>query len=371
MTPKIRISAPSFHPDTVNAAISSFNKNILFPRESQKRFEQSLSNHTSGYFVLATNSGSSALQLALKVLNVKEGDEVICPTFSFIAVANAIHYQGAMPVFIDAEKDSLNIDSSLLKKVIDERIKIGKKPAAIILLHSYGYPANIKRIMEIIDVYNIPVIEDCAGALGSQYNGVEVGTFGKLSLFSFNLNKIVTTGGGGALLSADKLLIERAKHLSEQAKKHSDSYEHDEFGFNYIMHPFAAELGFYELPNLPYLLKRKSEIYQQYLSELSDELYFFSYDHVVKPNHWMIPVLVKHESFLKVIKKEFIKNSIEFKHLWYPLHKQDMYANCPYYGANQASLYVERGLCLPCSSDIRKEDVGFVVNLIKKVVSGK
>ena len=234
-------------------------------------FEEELSKISNGKNVAALSSGTSAIHLALILLGIKKNDDIICASFTFSASANPIKYLGANPIFIDSEKDSWNMCPALMEQAINDGITDNKKPKAIVLVHLYGMPAKLDEIMRIADNYDIPVIEDAAEALGSKYNNKQLGTFGKIGIYSFNGNKIITTSGGGALVCDDAEIINKAKFLATQARDEAPHYEHSQIGYNYRMSNVCAAIGVGQLEVLNDRIIRKREIYNFYKTELSDK----------------------------------------------------------------------------------------------------
>jgi dTDP-4-amino-4,6-dideoxygalactose transaminase len=291
------------------------------------KFEQKLSKRLKTHEVVALNSGTSALHLALAILGVEAGDEVICQSFTFCASANPIIYLGATPIFVDSELDSWNLCPDLLEDAILGRIAKGKKPKAIVLVHLFGMPAKIEAILEISTKYGIPIIEDAAEAVGSTYNNVNCGTFGDIGIHSFNGNKIITTGGGGALISSNAAIIQRARYLSTQAREDLPYYQHLEIGFNYKMNNLAASIGLAQLEQLDEFVSRRRNINANYKKLLgSFEGITFQEDSVnSNSNFWLTALLIddKITGFtndrLRVVLR---KRGIESRFLWKPLHMQ-------------------------------------------------
>src|SRR5690606_29875076 len=232
------------------------------------KFEIRLRAQIKSHHAVALNSGTSALHLALVLLGVSRGDEVICQSFTFCASANPIVYLGATPIFVDSEEDTWNISPELLEEAISDRLALGKKPKAIVVVHLFGMPAKMNEIMQISEKYDIPVIEDAAEALGSTYSDSSCGTLGTIGFFSFNGNKIITTGGGRALMSEKQYTIKRAKYLSTQAKEDLPYYQHLEIGYNYRMNNMAAAIGLAQLERLDEFVSKRRLINERYRSLL-------------------------------------------------------------------------------------------------------
>lgn len=333
------------------------------------KFETGLAKKTETHQSVAVNSGTSALHLAMVLLGIKSGDEVICQSFTFCASANPIVYLGAKPVFVDSEKDTWNICPELLEDAILSRIAQGKLPKAIVVVHLFGMPAKIDEILDIARKYQIPVLEDAAEAVGSTYSGKSCGTFGKIGIFSFNGNKIITTGGGGALISNDTYLIQRARHLSTQAREDLPYYEHLEIGYNYKMNNLAAAIGLAQLEQLDIWLQKRRLINKRYKELLATMpgISFQNDSEKSKSNFWLTTILVDEEitGFTNDnLRSLFLKSDIETRFLWKPLHLQPVFRNLPFYGGRVSEKLFNRGLCLPSSVDLTLQDQERIVGLI-------
>ncbi|GAB2486877.1 aminotransferase class I/II-fold pyridoxal phosphate-dependent enzyme [Algoriphagus taiwanensis] len=335
------------------------------------KFENKLSKKLRTHQAVVLNSGTSALHLALVLLGVGQGDEVICQSFTFCASANPVVYLGATPIFVDSEEETWNISPEILEDAILSRIAMGKKPKAIICVHLFGMPAKMQEIMEISEKYQIPVIEDAAEAVGSKFNGSYCGTFGKVGIFSFNGNKIITSGGGGALISGDAALIEKSKYLSTQAREDLPYYQHLEIGYNYRMTNMAAAVGLAQLERLEEMVTKRQWVNERY-KELMVSLpgiTFQENNHSSESNFWLTSILIDEETTgfsndrLRVL---LLKNGIETRFLWKPLHLQPIYRQAPFYGGNISESLFSKGLCLPSSVSLTFEDQEWIVGLIEK-----
>ena len=336
-------------------------------------FEKELQLLTNTNFAAALNSGTSAIHLALILLDVKLGDEVICQSFTFSASANPIVYQGAIPIFIDSEPETWNMCPKHLEAAIIDRLQKGKKPKAIIPVHLYGMPAKMNEILAIAAKYDIPVVEDAAEALGSTYFGKSCGSLGKLGVLSFNGNKIITTSGGGALLGNDDLLIKKARFLATQARDQAPHYQHSEIGYNYRMSNVLAAIGRGQLEVLADRVAQRRSNYDFYFSNLStipgisflpEPTGFFS-------NRWLTCILVNPLESGGItredIRLKLESENIESRPLWKPMHKQPIFEHYPYYGDNIAEQLFENGLCIPSGSNLSLEDLSRTVEIIKSV----
>ena len=335
------------------------------------KFENNLSAISEDRKVAALSSGTSAIHLALILLGVEKNDDVICTSFTFSASANPIKYLGANPIFIDSERDSWNMCPTLMEKAINDGILDNKKPKAIILVHLYGMPAKLDEIMRIADNYDIPVIEDAAEALGSKYNNQQLGTFGKLGVYSFNGNKIITTSGGGALLCKDKVLIEKAKFFATQSRDHAPHYEHSHIGYNYRMSNVCAAIGVGQLEVLNDRIIKKRAIYDFYKTELSSvkQISFLEELPASFSNYWLTTILINENSAIdsQQLRLHLEKDNIESRPLWKPMHLQPVFNDCKSYINGISEDLFNRGLCLPSGTNMSNEDLDRIVKNIKEL----
>ncbi|MEE2954309.1 MAG: aminotransferase class I/II-fold pyridoxal phosphate-dependent enzyme [Bacteroidota bacterium] len=334
-------------------------------------FEKELSRICNDSSVAVLNSGTSAIHLALILLGVTHGDEVICSSFTFVASVNPIMYQGANPVFIDSEEDTWNMCPDLLEIAIKDRIQKGKSVKAIILVHVYGMPAKIKDIIKIANKYNIPIIEDAAEALGSTYDGQQLGTFGKFGIFSFNGNKIITTSGGGALLSKDHKLIDKAKFLATQARDEKPYYQHSEIGYNYRMSNICAGIGLGQLEILRDRVHKRREIFNFYRNTLNkfNNILLNNEPNKSFSNRWLTTILFSKESTIdkEQIRLHLEKKNIEARSLWKPMHLQPVFNKYKMFGGEVSEKLFDRGLCLPSGSAMNEKDISRVTHEIKSL----
>jgi len=347
--------------------VSQYGSNI---DEFEKRLENYFGKDS---FVTALSSGTAAIHLALRLLNVEEGDFVICQSFTFVASANPILYQRAIPVFVDSEASTWNMCPNALEDAVKYCLQQGKKPKAIIAVSSYGMPFMVDEILEISRKYEIPVIEDSAGALGSTYKNRPCGTFGDLSVISFNGNKIITTSGGGILISRSKANKERALSFSTQANENKEYYSYSDIGYNYRMSNISAGIGIGQLDVLEdRVLKRREnhEFYQDILGndetihlleEPSED--FFS-------NYWLNTVTIGGNNYgmtKEKLKKIFSENNIETRYLWKPMHLQTLYKGYRFFGNNICGMLFEAGLCLPSGTNLSAEDKNRIADVLKNL----
>ena len=375
---KIYLSSPHMGGGEMKYIEQAFDQNWIAPLgPNVSGFENDLKSYlfregSSEAGVAALSSGTAALHLALILLGVERGDEVICQSLTFAASANPIVYQGATPIFIDSEEDTLNICPVQLEVAIKDRMKSGKKPKAIIAVHLYGMPYKIDEVHSIAEKYGIPVIEDSAEALGSSYNGQKCGTFGDLSILSFNGNKIITTSGGGALVTKDQKQKEKAVFLATQARDAAPHYQHSEIGYNYRMSNICAGIGRGQMEVLDKHvdLRRKMHSFYRDLFHAVPEVTIYS-----EPknsyfcNHWLTVIRLKdvegkgHTS--EKLRLHLEKENIECRPLWKPMHLQPVFEDAPYYGNKIAEDAFGEGLCLPSGSNLSEEERGRIAAAIK------
>lgn len=310
-------------------------------------------------YVAALSAGTAALHLGLIVLGVEPGDEVICQSMTFSASANPIAYVGAIPVFVDSEPDTWNLSPAFLEEAIKDRIAKGKKPKAIIPVHLYGMPAKMDEIIAIAEQYEIPILEDAAEALGSHINGKMCGTFGVIAALSFNGNKIITTSGGGALVSKESSVAEKTRFLSTQARDAAPHYQHSHIGYNYRMSNICAGIGRGQMEVLPErILQRRNnhEWYEKAFAGL-DGIQFLKEPDGYYSNRWLTTILVNHQSVdREKIRLALEAKNIESRPLWKPMHKQPIFSGTAFYGDGTAEKLFENGLCLPSGSNLTEED---------------
>lgn len=338
-------------------------------------FEQTISETTGSKYCVVLNSGTSALHLALHGLQIMPGDIVMISTFTFPASAYPILYEGAIPYFVDVEKTTWNIDPYVLEEAIIECIHKNKKPKALILPHIYGMPARIKDIMQIADQFAIPVIEDAAEALGATYHKKQAGTFGKAGIFSFNGNKIVTTSGGGALVSDDAALIDIARFLASQAKEKAPYYEHVRIGYNYRLSNISAAIGCAQMEVLgERVINRRNNFsfYKEQLSEI-EGISFQEEPEGAFSNRWLTTILLEDKLFNPktndALRVSLEKENIESRPLWKPLHLQPVFAKFPGKVTGIAEELFKNGLSLPSGSGLTTCELERIAKMVKKILS--
>ena len=334
-------------------------------------FEKDISNYVGkDIHVTALSSGTAAIHLGLALLGVGKGDEVLCQSFTFSASANPIVYLGAKPVFVDSEKDTWNISPELLEEAIVERLKLGKKPKAIIAVHLYGMPYKVEAIKKIASSYEIPVIEDSAEALGSSYHGEKCGNFGDIAILSFNGNKIITTSGGGALLSKDKKITEKALYLATQARDNAIHYQHSEIGYNYRLSNVLAGIGRGQMCVLADRVEARRNNYKFYLKELGsfEAVSFLKEPDGLFSNRWLSCILTPSFEIREKIRLALLEQNIESRPLWKPMHLQPVFQDAPAYVNGLSQDLFARGLCLPSGSNLERQELERTTQIIKNVL---
>jgi dTDP-4-amino-4,6-dideoxygalactose transaminase len=335
-------------------------------------FEQEFARFVGVPHAAALSSGTAAIHLALQLVGVGPGDTVICPTLTFCASANPITYQGAAPVFIDSERETWNMDPELLREELRERAKFGKLPKAVVCVDLYGQCADYDRIAELCAEYDVPLIEDAAEALGATYKGKLAGQFGKCAIFSFNGNKIITTSGGGMLVSEDARLIERARFLATQARDPAPHYQHSVIGNNYRLSNVLAAIGRGQLRVLHERVAARRRVFERYRAELGDlpGIAFMPWAVHGEPNGWLTCITVDPDVFGATrhkLQAALDADDIESRPVWKPLHLQPVFAGCGYRGGSVAADLFERGLCLPSGSAMTDDDIERIVKIIRAV----
>ncbi len=320
-------------------------------------------------YVAALISGTAALHIGLILLNVKQGDEVLCQTMTFSATANAISYVNAVPVFIGSESDTWNMSPELLEEAIIDRLSKGKKVKAILPVHLYGMPAKINEIIAISKKYGIPILEDAAESFGSSVNGQKCGTFGDISVLSFNGNKIITTSGGGALVSKNNEFVKDARFLSSQARDEAPHYQHTHIGYNYRLSNLCAGVGRGQMEVLNQRIQKRRDIFDFYKNTLStiDGISFLSEPEGYYSNRWLTTILVdpKVTGFTREeLRLKFETENIESRPLWKPMHMQPIFKSFPVYNNSVSDHLFENGLCLPSGTNLSDEDLKRVTAII-------
>jgi dTDP-4-amino-4,6-dideoxygalactose transaminase len=336
-------------------------------------FEKDLESYLGeGVFAAALSSGTAALHLALIMLDVKPGDEVICQSMTFSASANPIVYLGAKPVFVDSETETMNLSPVFLEVAILDGISRNKKPKAIVIVHLYGMPCKIDEVRTIADKYGIPIVEDSAEALGSTYKGKKCGTFGDISILSFNGNKIITTSGGGAMVTKTAEQKNKAVFLSTQARDNAPHYQHSEIGYNYRMSNICAGIGRGQMEILDKHLQLRRNMHQFYVdlfSKIEGVTVFSEPNADFYSNHWLSCVqfdITKTNGITREdLRLALEKENIESRPLWKPMHLQPVFSDCAFFGSNISENLFTNGLCLPSSSNLTDNDRERITKVIQ------
>ena len=375
MNKKIWLSPPHIGKAEMEFVEAAFTSNWVAPiGPNVDGFEKDICNYTGVKNAAVLSSGTAAIHLALMILNVQKDDIILCQSLTFSASANPIVYQGAIPVFIDSEKDTWNMDPDLLEVAIKHYLSIGKKPKAIIVVHLYGMPAKLEAIVRLSKAYEIPVIEDAAEALGATYKNQFCGSFGDFGILSFNGNKIITTSAGGALLSNNASWISKARFLSTQARDPAPHYEHSHIGYNYRMSNILAGIGRGQMMVLDERVIQRRSNYKFYYEALNDiEGISFQKEAIGSfSNRWLTCILIEPTITKGIntcdIRTHLEKDNIESRPLWKPMHLQPIFKNAPFFGTSVSENLFEQGLCLPSGSNLTKDELMFVVTKIKELL---
>ncbi len=373
MNHKIYLSSPHMGGNERAFVDQAFETNWIAPLgPNVSGFEEDLEAYLGEESaVAALSSGTAAIHLALILLGVQQGDEVLCQSMTFSASANPIVYQGATPVFIDSEPDTWNISPFFLEEAIKDRLAIGKKPKAIIAVHLYGMPFKMEEIAAISKKYDIPLIEDAAEALGSTYKGQKCGTFGDISILSFNGNKIITTSGGGALVSKRKSIKEKAIFLATQARDQAPHYQHSQIGYNYRLSNICAGIGrgqMQVLDNHIALRRKMNQFYQDIFKNSSNITVFTESTPDVVSNHWLSCITLSQNANFTTedIRQALAEDVIEARPLWKPMHLQPVFNQAPYYGENVSEKLFDSGLCLPSGSNLKSIEKERIKNILNR-----
>lgn len=374
MSKKILLASPHMSDEGYEQQFikEAFDTNWIAPLgENVNKFEEEIANYVGVKTGAALSAGSAAIHLGLKALNVKQGDIVFCASLTFSATCNPIIYQNATPVFIDSEYETWNMDPLALEKAFEKY----PNPKAVIVVHLYGTPAKMDEIIKICKKHNVPLIEDAAESLGSIYNGQQTGTFGEYGVFSFNGNKIITTSGGGMLVSNNEDGIKKVRFWATQSKEPVRHYEHKEIGYNYRMSNICAGIGRGQLKVLDKRIEKKTEIYNKYKNELEKvkEIKMQPIPKNTKPNHWLSVMTIDKDSKVKSlnIMETLEKENIDSRPVWKPMHLQPVFKEYDFITAKNDGTSVSedlfnRGVCLPSDTKMTEEEQERVIDIIKK-----
>lgn len=355
----------------------AFDTNWIAPLgPNVNNFEKEIEDYTGSKSAAALVSGTSAIHMALKALEIKEGDRVFCSSLTFAASCNPITYEKGEPIFIDSEPESWNMSPVALKKAFIECEKEGKLPKALVVVHLYGQSADMDKIKEICSEYNCPIIEDAAESLGATYKGVQTGTIGDYGIYSFNGNKIITTSGGGMLVSSNEDKINKVRFWITQARDNARHYEHTEIGYNYRMSNIVAGVGRGQLRVLDERIAKKKEIFETYKEAFKDidDIEMMPICKYGEPNYWLSCITIKEDSKVKPIDVILAleEENIESRPIWKPMHMQPVYKEYKFFNHNNegkavSEVIFDNGLCLPSDTKNTEEDMKRIIRTIKKV----
>jgi pyridoxal phosphate-dependent aminotransferase EpsN len=340
------------------------------------QFEKELAHYVGVNEAVAVSSGTAAIHLALSLLEVKKGDKVFCSTFTFIASANPIIYQGAEPIFIDSEPETWNMSPQALERAFQEAVKDGQLPKAVIVVNLYGQSAKMDEILSICEHYDVPIIEDAAESLGSLYKGKPSGTFGKFGVYSFNGNKIITTSGGGMLVSNEVESLHKARFLATQARDPAPHYQHSVIGFNYRLSNILAGIGRAQLEILEERVEARRKIFERYYEELAHfpGITFMPELTQTRSNRWLTALTIDEKAAgvsVQQLLEVLVAENIEARPVWKPLHLQPVFAGMKYYAHDNKQSISEqlftKGICLPSGSNMNEEDQMRVINCFKEL----
>ncbi len=373
MTKPILLSTPHMGDREQAFVKEAFDTNWIAPVGPHvDAFEREFCQVVGASHAAAVSSGTAALHLALRLIGVESGDEVFCSTLTFIASASPITYLGGKPVFVDSDRTTWNINPNLLREALDKRAKLGKLPKAVVIVHLYGQSADIDPILAACNAYEIPLIEDAAESLGATYKNRSPGTFGKIGIYSFNGNKIITTSGGGMLVSEDESLMQKARFLATQARDRAPHYQHSEIGYNYRLSNVLAGIGRGQLQVLEERVqarRRNFEVYQQALGNLPG-IEFMPEAAYGRATRWLTCLTIDPDAFgadREQIRLALSEQQIEARPVWKPLHLQPVFAECDRVGGTIAEDLFNYGLCLPSGSNLTIEDLERVIAAIMAI----
>jgi dTDP-4-amino-4,6-dideoxygalactose transaminase len=374
---RVFLSPPEVGPEERRMLLEAFDSNWIAPvGPDLEAFERELADRAGVEHAVAVSSGSAALHLALLLLGVGPGDEVLVPSFTFIATAAAATYLGATPVFVDCTDDNWTMDPGLVAAELDDRSRRGRPPAAVVTVDLYGQSADYDKLLPMCAAAGVPLLADAAEALGATYRGAPVGSFGEAAVFSFNGNKIITTSGGGMLVSHSESLVARARHLATQARDPFVHYEHSTIGYNYRLSNLLAALGRAQLRGLDERMARRRAITEAYRAGLGDldGIRFMPVADYGEPNWWLTCILIDPGRFgadREEVRLALESEDIESRPTWKPLHLQPVFAGARVVGGACCAAVFERGLCLPTGSALTDGDLGRVVDVIRGQSGGR
>ncbi|WP_078595879.1 DegT/DnrJ/EryC1/StrS family aminotransferase [Evansella clarkii] len=378
---RIYLSPPHMSGNEVNFINEAFMTNWIAPLgPNVDGFEKEIAEYAGVSDAVAVNSGTSAIHLALILLGVEKGDTVFCSSLTFVASANPILYQGAVPVFIDSERDTWNMSPDALERALIEAGLRGKLPKAVIVVNLYGQSAKMKEIITLCNMFGVPVVEDAAESLGSKYYGKKSGSFGEFAIYSFNGNKIITTSGGGMLISNNTEALKKARFFATQARDQAVHYQHSRRGYNYRLSNILAGVGRAQLQVLDERVALRRAVFERYVKELRyvPGLSFMPELEGTHSNRWLTALIVAEEEAgitSEALLESLASENIEARPVWKPLHLQPLFRSSLYYPHNELENVSEdlfrQGICLPSGSNLTEEDQMRIVNCIKRSLSIK
>lgn len=377
MKERIYLSSPHMSGLEEQFVADAFATNWIAPLGPHvDAFEREFAEAVGTRHAAALSSGTAALHLALHLAGVGPGDEVLVSTLTFSASVNPIRYLGATPAFIDSERSSWNMDPALLAEAVEERARAGRLPKAVVVVHLYGQSADLDPIIDLCERYGIALVEDAAEALGATYNGRTPGTFGKAGIFSFNGNKIITTSGGGTLVSDDAALVAHARKLATQARDPAPHYEHSEIGYNYRLSNVLAGIGRGQLGVLEERVAARRRNFEYYVETLGDlpGIEFMPEAHWGRHTRWLTTLTIDPAEFgatREDVRLALEAENIEGRPVWKPMHLQPVFAEFPVIGGKVAEDLFDRGLCLPSGSNLTEHDLERVVAIVRAVAMGR
>lgn len=374
---KILLASPHMGNDAMKYVREAFSTNWIAPLgPNVEAFEKEMEEYIGSNGALALSSGTAAIHMGIKLLDVQPGDLVFCSSLTFVASCNPIIYEGAIPVFIDSEPQSFNMSPMALRRAFEYYANKGKKPKAVIVVHLYGQCADMDEILKVCNEYEVPILEDAAEALGSTYKGKKAGTFGEYGVFSFNGNKIITTSGGGMLISQNVKALKKALFWSTQARDKARYYQHSELGYNYRLSNVSAGIGRGQMEVLDERIEQKRNIFKNYMEGFKDidEIVMADDCEYCRSNHWLSVMMIDKQSKVKpldvILKLE--EAGAEARHIWKPIHLQPYYKDYKFFNSNDVGISVaedifNQGVCLPSDTKMTEEEQQFVIDIIREL----
>lgn len=372
---RIFLSPPHMGGEELDYIKQAFAENWIAPVGPHvNAFEKEVADYVGVKGAVALSSGTAAIHLALRYLGIGQGDIVFCSSLTFAASCNPILYQGGVPVFIDSERSTWNMSPVALEKAFQDAEKNGQMPKAVVVAELYGQSADMDKIVELCDKYDVPIVEDSAEALGATYKGKYCGTLGKFGIFSFNGNKIITTSGGGMLVSDDLEALEKARFWATQAREPARHYQHNEYGYNYRLSNILAGIGRAQLKLLEQRVAEKRQVFDNYYNALGhiEGIDFMPEANFGRANRWLTVMTIDPEKCgiqAWELVDALAKENIESRPVWKPMHLQPLYKDCKYYSHSEESISDDlfaKGICLPSGTSLSKEDQERVISIIKR-----